>query len=68
MEQSYKASPAVVEGSTAAGFCAGFFGGCIGLPLVLAFAKGEDTKRGAWIGFGAAVLLAIIRVLAFAPR
>ncbi len=38
-------------GSAALGFLAGFFGGCIGLGLVLMLAKGAATKRGAGIGF-----------------
>ena len=33
------------------GIVAGFFGGCIGLILVLIIAKGPQTKKGAWIGF-----------------
>lgn len=49
-----------VQGSTGLGFCAGFFGGCIGLILVLALAKGPDTKKGAWIGFAVAFVIGII--------
>lgn len=51
---------APVKGSVGLGFVAGFFGSCIGLILVLIIAKGPDTKKGAWIGFGVAVVLGII--------
>ena len=50
---------AVVPGSVALGFLAGFFGGCIGLGLVLAFAKGPATKRGAGIGFACQTVVGI---------
>ena len=43
----------VVYGSFGAGFAAGFFGGCIGWLLVQTLAHGEETKRGARIGFAA---------------
>jgi hypothetical protein len=49
-----------IEGSFILGFLAGFFGGCIGLGLVLAIAKGPQTKRGAGIGFSAQVLAGIV--------
>jgi len=49
-----------IQGSTGLGFLAGFLGGCIGLVLVLIIAKGPDTKKGAWIGFGIAAVLGII--------
>lgn len=41
------------------GLAAGFFLGCIGLILCLILG-GSETKRGAWIGFGVAVVLGII--------
>lgn len=47
-------------GSFAAGFCAGFFGGCIGFALVLAVAKGDDTKRGARWGFFFQVVIGLL--------
>lgn len=54
-----------VEGTFGGGFAAGFFGGCIGFILVLAIAKGEETKRGAKIGFGIQFVLGIlVRVMA----
>lgn len=47
------------------GFCAGFFGGCIGLILVYAIAKGPETKRGAGIGFAAQIVVGgVVRALA----
>ncbi len=49
-----------IQGSTGLGFCAGFFGGCIGLVLVLALAKGPDTKKGAWIGFAIAIVFGVL--------
>ncbi len=49
-----------VEGSLPLGLLAGFFGGCIGLVLVLVIAKGPATKKGAWIGFGVAFAIGII--------
>jgi hypothetical protein len=53
-----------VTGSFGLGFAAGFFGGCIGYLLVRALAKGEETKKGARIGFIAAIAVsAVIRVL-----
>lgn len=52
--------PAVVEGTFIGGLAAGFFGGCIGLILVLMIAKGEETKKGAKIGFGAAIVFNIV--------
>jgi hypothetical protein len=51
------------------GFCAGFFGGCIGLILVYAIAKGPATKRGASIGFAAQLVVGVlIRILAAASN
>ncbi len=47
------------EGSVGLGFAAGFFGGCIGLILVHALAKGAETKKGANYGFGAQVILGV---------
>jgi hypothetical protein len=51
--------PNVQTGNMALGFCAGFFGGCIGLGLVLALAKGPKTKRGAGIGFACQTVVGI---------
>jgi hypothetical protein len=48
-----------IAGSTALGFLAGFFGGCIGLGLVLAIAKGPATKRGAGIGFACQAVVGV---------
>jgi hypothetical protein len=45
------------QGSLGLGFLAGFLGGCIGLILVHAIAKGPETKKGAGIGFGVQILL-----------
>ena len=44
------AMPQVEEGSTGLGFLAGFFGGILGLVLVLILAKGRKTKKGAIFG------------------
>jgi hypothetical protein len=56
------------SGSFGLGIAIGLFGGCIGLALVHALAKGADTKRGAAIGFGVFLALCAIsqavRVLA----
>src|SRR5690349_4140373 len=52
MQPSYIAP---VTGSIGLGFLAGFFGGCIGLILVYAIAKGPDTKKGAGMGFAAQI-------------
>ena len=58
-------APPAVEGNVALGFLAGFFGGCIGLILVMAIAKGPQTKRGAGIGFAAQIVIgAILRIAA----
>jgi hypothetical protein len=58
-----------VEGSMGLGFCAGFFGGCIGLILVYALAKGPATKRGAGIGFAAQIVVGLLfRVMAAASN
>ncbi len=60
-------TPPMTEGSIGLGFCAGFFGGCIGLGLVYAIAKGPATKKGALIGFGCQFAVGILfRVIAAA--
>jgi hypothetical protein len=51
--------PNAQTGNLALGFCAGFFGGCIGLGLVLALAKGQRTKRGAGIGFACQTVVGV---------
>jgi hypothetical protein len=62
MQQSYTAP---VTGSIGLGFLAGFFGGCIGLILVYAIAKGPETKKGAGMGFAAQIVIgAVMRALA----
>jgi len=43
------------QGSTGLGFAIGFFGGCIGVIIAAIIAK-PDTKKGAFMGFGAAVV------------
>jgi hypothetical protein len=55
---------APVTGSLGLGFLAGFFGGCIGLILVYAIAKGPQTKKGAGMGFAAQIVLGSIARLA----
>lgn len=56
---------AVPKGNMILGLLAGFFLGCIGLVLVMIIAKGQDTKRGAVIGFVTQVVVgAIIRLAA----
>ncbi|HJN77176.1 MAG TPA: hypothetical protein QGF58_24845 [Myxococcota bacterium] len=55
---------AVVEGTFWGGFLAGFFGGCIGAILVLAIAKGAETKKGAKIGFAIQFAVGILLRLA----
>jgi hypothetical protein len=52
---------APVTGNLALGLLAGFFGGCIGLALVLAIAKGPETKKGAAIGFIVSAALGFLR-------
>jgi hypothetical protein len=52
--------PPPVEGSLPLGLLAGFFGGCIGLILVMIIAKGPATKKGAAIGFGAQMVIGVI--------
>ena len=60
---------APVQGSLGLGFCAGFFGGCIGLILVYAIAKGPETKKGAGMGFAAQIVVGVImRVIAAAAH
>jgi len=52
-------------GSLGGGFCAGFFGGCIGLIVVHAIAtSGTETRRGAKLGFAVAVAVSILGALA----
>ncbi len=54
-----------VPGSFGLGLLAGLFGGCIGLVLVHALAKGTETKRGANIGFVIQMAIGgLLRVLA----
>ena len=56
---------APITGSLGLGFLAGFFGGCIGLILVYAIAKGPETKKGAGMGFAAQIVLGgVMRALA----
>jgi hypothetical protein len=57
---AYTLAPEGPPGSMALGFMAGFFGGCIGLGLVLALAKGPATKRGAGIGFACQTVIGIV--------
>ena len=58
-----------VAGSFGLGFAAGFFGGCIGYLLVRSLAKGEETKKGARIGFIVAIAIsAVIRVIGAASN
>jgi hypothetical protein len=58
------ADPAL-DGNFFGGLAAGFFGGCIGLVLVLAIAKGAATRRGVIFGFVAQVFIGIaLRALA----
>lgn len=47
-------------GSFGVGIAAGLFGGCIGLGLVYALAKGSQTKKGAAIGFGVFFALCVM--------
>jgi hypothetical protein len=63
VKDSYLGTKPPVEGDKLAGFCAGFFGGCIGWALVMHFAKGEKTKRGALIGLGCAFGVLCVRLL-----
>jgi hypothetical protein len=53
-------APPYVEGSFGLGFLAGFFGGCIGFILVMAIAKGPQTKRGAGVGFALGIVIGAI--------
>lgn len=48
------------EGSIGLGFLAGFFGGLLGLILVLVMAKGAKTKKGAIYGIIGQVVLGLI--------
>jgi hypothetical protein len=62
LQPSYTAP---VAGSLGLGFLAGFFGGCIGLILVYAIAKGPETKKGAGMGFAAQIVIgAVLRAMA----
>ena len=56
---AYPIDAVAPPGSVALGFLAGFFGGCIGLGLVLMLAKGAATKRGAGIGFACQTVVGI---------
>ena len=56
--------PPVTAGSLPLGIVAGFFGGCIGLILVLIIAKGPATKKGAWIGFAVGMVIGVIANIA----
>jgi len=47
-------------GSFGSGFAAGFVGGLVGWILVLALAKGYETKRGASAGFALQFLLGVV--------
>jgi hypothetical protein len=51
------------EGSYRLGFVAGFLGGIIGFVLVRVIAKGDQTKRGAALGFGVSLALTAVRLL-----
>jgi hypothetical protein len=50
----------VTQGNMALGFVAGFFGGCLGWALILAFAKGPDTKKGAGLGLACQFILGFV--------
>jgi hypothetical protein len=67
-QQPFGLSPggtAPITGSLGLGFLAGFFGGCIGLILVYAIAKGPETKKGAGMGFAAQIVIgAVLRAVA----
>ncbi len=52
----------VKQGSLGLGLALGFLLGCFGLIGVLLIAKGSETKRGAWIGFGIQMALGLVRV------
>ena len=56
----------VKQGSLPLGLALGFFLGCFGLIGVLLIAKGAETKRGAWIGFGIGIAFSLIVRLASA--
>jgi len=52
-------------GSFGGGFCAGFFGGCIGVVVVHAIATtGTETRRGAKVGFAVGVAIGFLGALA----
>ena len=52
------------QGSILLGLLAGFFGGCIGLVLVMALSKEPETRKGAAIGFAAQVVVFFLLRLA----
>lgn len=52
------------DGSIGLGFLAGFFGGVLGLILVLVMAQGAKTKKGAIYGIIGQVVLGLIGVVA----
>jgi hypothetical protein len=52
--------PMMNDGSFGLGFLAGFFGGCIGFILVMAIAKGPQTKKGAGVGFAIGIVIGAI--------
>ncbi|MGI9614904.1 MAG: hypothetical protein ACR2QO_18485 [Acidimicrobiales bacterium] len=48
------------RGSTLLGFIVGFFLGCIGLVLVMFLSSKPDTRSGAWFGFIAQIVVAVV--------
>ena len=69
--QNFGMDPMMVppQGNFGLGFVAGFFGGCIGLILVYAIAKGPQTKKGAGVGFATGIVIgAVIRIILAASR
>ena len=46
-------------GRLALGFCAGFFGGCIGALAIQVMATGKATNQGAWAGFFAQIAFSL---------
>jgi hypothetical protein len=48
------------QGSLGLGIAIGFFTGCIGAIITQFVAKGAQTKKGAWIGFGIQFVVGII--------
>jgi hypothetical protein len=55
--QTAPAGTKSVEGNSSYGFIAGFFGGIVGLLIVMLVAKGKKTKRGAIYGVIAQLLV-----------